>query len=84
MTSAREWIVSIGDNIIALDKSRGDQKTFTDEGEAKQFAREKVKHGFGERVRLPEGEIISGPELVAWISVPYARSKWPPARKDKP
>jgi len=83
MPMMRQWIVSIGDNIIDLNKRRGDNKIFTDEEEAKQFARDRVRKGFGVRVQLPNGEIINGPELVAWISVPYTSSTRPPARKEK-
>jgi len=71
----RSWTVSIGDNVINADELSGDQQTFTDEDNAKQFAREKLKRGFGVRAQMPDGQILASSELVAWIMVP--RTKLP-------
>ena len=68
--STLQWIVSIGDNIIDADKLRGDQEVFTDEGDAKEFTRDKLKRG----VQFPDGQIlVSSGDLVAWITASAGR-----------
>jgi len=69
MEMSTTWTVVVGGNFANLEAAVT-RHAFSDEAEAKLFARDKLKAGHVVRVVSPTGKVIADEDLITWLTAP--------------